>query len=67
MAKAYLNALWEDGNRREIFDWLCKLDAENDQLRADKRRLDEENAKLRKELSTMTKAYSNTSWLLSNL
>lgn len=34
MSKAYLNALHEEGTREEIFDWLCKLDAEVDNLRA---------------------------------
>lgn len=50
MSKAYLNVLYEEGTRKELFEWVCKLDGECDQLRSDKRRLDEENAKLRKEL-----------------
>jgi hypothetical protein len=33
MSKAYLNALFEEGLQEKIFDWLCKLDAENDKLR----------------------------------
>ena len=33
MSKAYLNALFEEGSRTELFDWLCKLDAERDALR----------------------------------
>jgi hypothetical protein len=48
VSKAYLNALYEEGTRKELFEWVCKLDGECDQLRADKRRLDEENAKLRR-------------------
>lgn len=31
--KAYLNVLYEEGSRKEIFEWLCKVDAENDRLR----------------------------------
>jgi predicted nuclease with TOPRIM domain len=53
MTKAYLNALYEEGTRKELFEWVCKLDKENDQLRDDKRRLDTENALLRKELHTL--------------
>lgn len=33
MSKAYLNALYEKGTRAEIFHWLCKTDAECDELR----------------------------------
>lgn len=33
MSKAYLNALYEEGSRQDIFNWLCRLDAENDELR----------------------------------
>ena len=42
MSKAYLNALHEEGSRAEIFEWLCKLDKENDELRAKVKRLEEE-------------------------
>ena len=34
MAKAYLNALGEEGTREEIFEWLCRVDKECDELRA---------------------------------
>ena len=34
MTKAYLNALAEEGTRQDLIDWLVKLDAENDALRA---------------------------------
>jgi hypothetical protein len=54
MTKAYLNALYEEGTRKELFEWVCKLDGENDQLRDDKRRLDEENALLRKKIEDAT-------------
>ncbi len=40
MSKAYLNALYEEGTRAEIFDWLCKLDAECDDLRKQLQRKD---------------------------
>jgi hypothetical protein len=53
MTKAYLNALYEEGTRQEIFEWLCKLDAETDQLTADKRRLDTECAKLLGDISVL--------------
>lgn len=33
MAKAYLNALMEEGTKEEIFNMLVKVDAENDELR----------------------------------
>lgn len=33
MSKAYLNALKEEGTKEEIFEWLCRLDKENDELR----------------------------------
>lgn len=33
MSKAYLNNLFEEGTRRELFEWLCRLDKENDKLR----------------------------------
>lgn len=33
MSKAYLNALYEEGTKQECFDWLCKVDADNDDLR----------------------------------
>ena len=33
MSKAYLNALYEEGTRQEIFDWLVKKDAEVDRLK----------------------------------
>ncbi len=36
--KAYLNAIWDEGDKREIFQWLCKLDEENDRLRAELRK-----------------------------
>lgn len=42
MSKAYLNSLYEEGSRKEIFEWLCKLDKENDELRAKVARLEEE-------------------------
>ena len=32
--KAYLNALAEEVTRQDLIDWLVKLDAENDALRA---------------------------------
>lgn len=41
MSKAYLNALYEEGTRKEIFEWLCKLDKENDDLREKLRELEE--------------------------
>lgn len=33
MAKAYLNALAEEGTRQDHIDWLVRLDEENDRLR----------------------------------
>ena len=39
MTKAYLNALAEEGTRQDLIDWLCKLDAENDELRDEVKRL----------------------------
>jgi hypothetical protein len=33
MTKSYLNALYEEGTRNDLFQWVCKLDAENDRLR----------------------------------
>lgn len=33
MAKAYLNALAEEGTRQDLINWIVKLDAENDALR----------------------------------
>ena len=56
MSKAYLNALQEKGSRQEIFEWLCIKDADCDQLRADKRRLDEELAVLRKNYEALQNA-----------
>lgn len=35
MSKAYLNALAEEGSRRELIEWLARLDRENDCLRAE--------------------------------
>lgn len=32
--KAYLNELGETGTRSEIFDWLRRVDEDNDRLRA---------------------------------
>lgn len=33
MAKAYLNALYEEGSRADLLEWLVRLDKENDQLK----------------------------------
>lgn len=50
MSKAYLNALSEEGSRAEIFEWLCRIDKENDELRAKVKRLEEEAEELYMEL-----------------
>ena len=35
--KAYLNNLYEEGTRQEIFEWLVKVDKENDEYRKQNR------------------------------
>lgn len=55
MSKAYLNALYEEGSRQEIFEWLCRLDKENDELRGkikEQQRFHGERVELRERTNT---------------
>lgn len=51
MSSAFLTMLKEEGTKDELFNWVHKLYLENERLRQDKRKLDEENAKLRNSLT----------------
>lgn len=62
MTKAYLNALHEEGTRQDLLEWLCKLDGENDALRAQLASANELAESLQRRLDLEFDSYAKEGW-----